>query len=578
VSTLCIAIPTYNRAEKLKKALSQLLKEILITGNMDRISILISDNGSTDNTHNVIKEYRDIFTGYKISFKRVAFKENQGFDKNLLKCYENCSSDYIWCVSDDDIISSGAIDVILEDINSYNPNVIYYNFDQPPYTRINKYISETHLYKKIDSESLQSITKIINWAKLSALVLKKIEINQSFVEKEFKFMHASLAVYIGLHIGQVLHSKVFIAKVDDDYLDQIDFVPFVGNYMVENIEMLMKFTGNSDLFNVLTEKYPLTKVDPVESSLKHLANVYKAGLLISEDLEKQLNNIICDNIHKNGRKVLLSPGYLKFGYAFLYKYFPLSIISSLRRYIRHKYKSKNNMLKIIRKKISNIISSPKKFVVHSYSQFGEDILVKSALESLGVYDPTYLDIGANHPFYLSNTYLFYSAGCRGVLVEPNIVLCENLKKKRKKDICLNFGIGVSDDAEADFYIMDADVLSTFSKSEAESVEAQGTYCIDKIVSVPLVNVNSIIDEYFTKTPNFVSIDVEGLDLSILQSFDFSNHRPEVFCVETLEYNEHVRAPKIKEIINFMLENDYLIYADTHINTIFVDNKRWNQVR
>lgn len=230
------------------------------------------------------------------------------------------------------------------------------------------------------------------------------------------------------------------------------------------------------------------------------------------------------------------------------------------------------MYKLIRKKISDLIVYPKKFEVQSYSQSGEDILIKAAFDSLNISNPTYLDIGANHPYYLSNTYLFYSTGSSGVLVEPNKTLYENLKRKRKRDLCINCGIGVDDKSEADFYIMDADVLSTFSKDEAKFIESQGTYKIDKVVSVPLININTIIENNFTSPPDFISIDIEGMDYPILKSFDFSLYRPAIFCAETLKYDEHHRGPKIKEIIDLMVDNDYFIYADTHLNTIFLDKK------
>lgn len=576
MSKLCIAIPTFNRAEKLKKALKNILEEILTVDCKNNISVLVSDNGSTDKTDSVINDYKKIFEGNKIPFNKEGFDKNQGFDKNLFNCYRHSDSEYIWFLSDDDIISSEAISVILSGINTHDPNVIYYNFDQPPYIRANQYILKTHLYKEINGKNIEAIGKIAHWPKLSALVLKKIEIPQSFVEKNFKFMHVALAMYTGLRNGHLLHSEEFIAKVDDDYLDNIDFEPFVGNYMIETIESMMTYAEKYELLEAYKEKYPFLKVDPVTSSLNHMTNVYRAGLSIDKNLEIKLNNIIHDGAMMIGAKVLISPVYLKYGYAYLHKYFPLSILSSLRRYIRNKYKSKKNMLKLLKKYISELISRPEKFMVQSYSQSGEDILIKSALNSLGISQPTYLDIGANHPYYLSNTYLFYSAGCSGVLIEPNMALCENLKRKRKRDLCINCGVGINDESEADLYIMSADVLSTFSKKEAESIESQGTYKIDKVVSVPLVNINNIIENNFTRAPDFISIDIEGMDYSILKSFDFSRHRPAVFCVETLEYDEHSHAPKIKEIIDLMVKNGYFVYADTHINTIFIDDDLWKQ--
>jgi len=42
----------------------------------------------------------------------------------------------------------------------------------------------------------------------------------------------------------------------------------------------------------------------------------------------------------------------------------------------------------------------------SYCQSGEDLILSLAFYSLGISRPTYLDIGAHHPEYLSNSALF----------------------------------------------------------------------------------------------------------------------------------------------------------------------------
>ena len=79
----------------------------------------------------------------------------------------------------------------------------------------------------------------------------------------------------------------------------------------------------------------------------------------------------------------------------------------------------------------------------SFSQAGEDLIVKFTLQFLGIPSITYLDIGANHPVRLNNTYLFYLRGCKGVLVEPNASLCERLRAVRPRDTTLAAGIGVT---------------------------------------------------------------------------------------------------------------------------------------
>ena len=85
MSRLCIAIPTFNRAKKLKKALKCLLEGILKVDYKNNISVLVSDNGSTDKTDNVIDDYKKIFERSKIPLTKPGFDKNQGFDKNLFK-------------------------------------------------------------------------------------------------------------------------------------------------------------------------------------------------------------------------------------------------------------------------------------------------------------------------------------------------------------------------------------------------------------------------------------------------------------------------------------------------------------
>ena len=189
--------------------------------------------------------------------------------------------------------------------------------------------------------------------------------------------------------------------------------------------------------------------------------------------------------------------------------------------------------------------------------------------------PTYLDIGAHHPTKLSNTYFFYKKGARGVCVEPDPELHRRIRAKRKKDICLNVGVG-NQNSEADFYIMSASSLNTFSKVEAERYQLGGKYSVVEKIMVPIIDVNELIEEYFDGYPNFVSLDVEGLDYEILNTFDFQRFRPEVFCIETLTFTVDNSERKISEIIDLMKKNNYIVYGDTYINTIFVDSDVWSR--
>lgn len=211
----------------------------------------------------------------------------------------------------------------------------------------------------------------------------------------------------------------------------------------------------------------------------------------------------------------------------------------------------------------------------SYAQCGEDLIIEHILRNyLGIEKPSYLDIGAHHPTHLSNTYLFYQQGGGGVCVEPDPTLFAAILKARPRDVCLNVGVGFAEATAAEFYVMSARTLNTFSKEEAERYQSYGTYKIDEVITIPLLTVNAVLERYFERRPDLVSVDVEGLDFEILKSFDFSRFRPPVFCVETLTYAEDKTERKITEIMDLMRSAGYFSYADTYINTIFVEEETW----
>ncbi len=207
----------------------------------------------------------------------------------------------------------------------------------------------------------------------------------------------------------------------------------------------------------------------------------------------------------------------------------------------------------------------------SYSQCGEDLIINHLVKYLDINKPTYIDIGANHPKKLNNTYFFYKNGSVGVLVEPNKQLCKLISRTRKRDTVINAGIGISKENTAKYYVMSCDTLSTFCKEEAERIEKMGSIKICNTEDVKMYGINDILEKYFNGAPDIFSIDIEGLDLEVLKTLDFSKYRPKIFCIETLEYTQDRSAKKDNELIDFMVLNGYSIYADTYINTILYDS-------
>ena len=170
-----------------------------------------------------------------------------------------------------------------------------------------------------------------------------------------------------------------------------------------------------------------------------------------------------------------------------------------------------------------------KFSKASFSQSGEDLIVEFIFNSLNIPVPTYIDIGAYHPYRLNNTAHFYQNGCRGINIEPNSHLFQVLKKVRPKDINLNIGIGDTQ-GNADFYILSSPTLSTFSKDKAEWYVGEHEQRMKEIRQMPVDTLPNIIARYSKGIfPDFLSLDIEGLDFEILQSIDYSGSIPIVIC-------------------------------------------------
>jgi FkbM family methyltransferase len=203
----------------------------------------------------------------------------------------------------------------------------------------------------------------------------------------------------------------------------------------------------------------------------------------------------------------------------------------------------------------------------SYSQLGEDLILNFFLSDIkkGVY----VDIGANNPVYLNNTYFFYKKGWSGLCIEPNSLNCKLLKSVRPRDEVLNVGLG-KEKAELNFYVLEPDQLSTFSKNEAERVNGLG-HKIVQVKKIPVCTLAEVLQN-FNKPIDLLSIDTEGMDLEILQSNNWEHFRPKFILAEVAEYHGKKAVRTNKMFDSYLREKGYLKLADTFINAIYVEKQ------
>jgi FkbM family methyltransferase len=208
------------------------------------------------------------------------------------------------------------------------------------------------------------------------------------------------------------------------------------------------------------------------------------------------------------------------------------------------------------------------YAIKCYSQEGEDMILRRIFE--GQEKGIYVDVGAHHPRRFSNTYYFYKQGWTGVNIEPNPDALMAFKSDRPRDI--NLQLGVSDTASVlKYYYFDEPALNTFDGSVVKSRLADTPYKVIKTEEVAVDRLDNILKKHLPigVVVDFISIDVEGLDLAVLRSNDWHLFRPKCVLAEAL--NMTLDEAMKGDVVLFMVALGYALFARTYNTLIFLDN-------
>jgi FkbM family methyltransferase len=200
------------------------------------------------------------------------------------------------------------------------------------------------------------------------------------------------------------------------------------------------------------------------------------------------------------------------------------------------------------------------FGARTYAQHGDDLAILNIFKRLGIDKPSYLDVGAYHPFNLSNTALLYERGSRGINVEPNEALFAEFIKARPDDINLCVGVAPVR-GHMTFHHVAADPgRFTFDVATAT------TLGIVRSVELPVMRLNRIVDQHAGgKWPDLLSIDIEGLDFDVLQSAEFEDNPPRVVIVEA----DNGSGDTSHDLSALMAVKGFVLHSWAGHNMIFV---------
>lgn len=197
----------------------------------------------------------------------------------------------------------------------------------------------------------------------------------------------------------------------------------------------------------------------------------------------------------------------------------------------------------------------------TYSQHGEDRVILELLDAAGAKGP-YADIGSNHPFVYNNTFLLYTRGWRGVCVDPLPRFVPLYRRWRPDDLFVCAAVG-AEEGETPLFEFEWDMLSTLSQRLAQAYETAG-HRLFRVTGVQTRPIDAILANAGLTPPlSLLSLDVEGYELSAVQTIDLDHWQPQLVCLEVQTADGTVQS----DATAHLERHGYRIARDLGLNVI-----------
>ena len=155
---------------------------------------------------------------------------------------------------------------------------------------------------------------------------------------------------------------------------------------------------------------------------------------------------------------------------------------------------------------------------------------------------------------------------------------ENIKLfniSRPNDLNINEAIS-SIEKELDlYYYHDKSAINTVSKEIANRQNAE----VKQVKKIYSTTLNILLNKHNIHKIDYLSIDVEGHELDVLNGFDIKKYKPDIVSIEYLDLNLEkfefhyncIDSVINSEIYKYFLSNNYKFINWNHADLIFVNN-------
>lgn len=200
-----------------------------------------------------------------------------------------------------------------------------------------------------------------------------------------------------------------------------------------------------------------------------------------------------------------------------------------------------------------------------FGQEGEDILLTRVFGNKK--NGFFVDVGAHHPTRFSNTYMLSLKGWSGINIDANQHSINQFELTRSRDINICSSIGENDESRKYFCFAES-ALNTFDEEIAQMYVRNG-HKINRIESLKTTKLGVLLDANVKPGTliDLLNIDVEGLELEVIRSNDWSKYVPVVVVVEIL--NVTVEQAIEHEVTKTIQTHGYVLSSKLFNSCIYV---------
>ncbi len=195
-----------------------------------------------------------------------------------------------------------------------------------------------------------------------------------------------------------------------------------------------------------------------------------------------------------------------------------------------------------------------------FSQCGQDFFLANTIFK-GKTDGVFLDVGANDPVVINNTYYFEKIGWTGIAFEPQKHHCEKYNSVRKTK-CLDVAVGCEDTT---IWLHRDDEYDTLAS--VSNIQEGSAY------EVKQVRISDVCDQNNITHVDYMSLDLEGYEENAINGIDFEKLTIDVISLENAGAAMVLPEKKIRKLLE---SKGFVRIARIVIDDIFISKKLYQE--